>query len=255
MEKEKNYIECPKCERRVEEGAKNCPYCQYDLVNKPKIEKEENNNFTKFKSFIKKKALIIESILAVIIVVMFVTVMGTSGEKETLEKQYNDLKAKSEETTKTLNDEIRQKENKIKDNEKKVTELQQEDKKNEINESIRLLETEKQKLEEEKKTLEGEKQTLTNQIEELKKTSSILIERKNAKVSQNSSSNSNPNASSSASSKLTTTAQNTNSEIVYITNTGKKYHKSGCSYLKKSKIETTMSNAVSSGYTPCSKCY
>jgi len=252
MEKEKNYRECPKCEKRVEEGEKNCPYCQYDLVNRPKIEKEENDNFTKFKSFIKKRALIIESILAVIIVVMFVTVAGTSEEKQTLEKRYNDLKAKSEETTKTLNDEIKQKENKIKDNEKKVTELQQEDKKNEINESIRLLETEKQKLEEEKKTLEGEKQTLTNQIEELKKTSSILTERKNAKVSQNSS-NSNPNASSS--NKVTTTAQNTNSRIVYITNTGKKYHRAGCSYLKKSKIETTMSNAVSSGYTPCSKCY
>jgi len=41
MEKEKNYIECPKCERRVEEGEKNCPYCQYDLVNKPEIIKKE----------------------------------------------------------------------------------------------------------------------------------------------------------------------------------------------------------------------
>lgn len=157
MKKEKNYVECLKCKRRVEEGAKKCPYCGYDLVNKLEIEKEEKISFAKFKSFIQKRALIIEGILAIIIVIMFVTILGTSGKKEILEKQYDDLKAKSEETSKTLKDEIKQKENKIKDSEKKVIELQQEDKKNEINESIKLLETEKQKLEEEKKTLEGEK--------------------------------------------------------------------------------------------------
>lgn len=39
--KEDVYTECPKCERRVKEGEKTCPYCQYDLENRPKIEKEE----------------------------------------------------------------------------------------------------------------------------------------------------------------------------------------------------------------------
>ena len=41
-ENKETYIECPKCERRVKEGEKVCPYCQYDLVNKPKIEREIN---------------------------------------------------------------------------------------------------------------------------------------------------------------------------------------------------------------------
>ena len=41
--------------------------------------------------------------------------------------------------------------------------------------------------------------------------------------------------------------------VVYRTRTGKKYHRSGCSYLK-SKIETTVSEAQSMGLGPCSRC-
>ena len=43
------------------------------------------------------------------------------------------------------------------------------------------------------------------------------------------------------------------SQVVYRTNTGKKYHRSGCSYLK-SKIETTVSGAKAMGLEPCSRC-
>ncbi len=42
--------------------------------------------------------------------------------------------------------------------------------------------------------------------------------------------------------------------VVYITKTGEKYHSSGCSSLSKSKIETTLKNAVDKGYEPCKKC-
>lgn len=34
-------MECPKCEREIKEEEKKCPYCHYDLKNKPKIEREE----------------------------------------------------------------------------------------------------------------------------------------------------------------------------------------------------------------------
>jgi len=44
------------------------------------------------------------------------------------------------------------------------------------------------------------------------------------------------------------------SQIVYITETGSKYHKSGCRYLKKSKIAISLESALSQGYTPCSVC-
>ena len=43
------------------------------------------------------------------------------------------------------------------------------------------------------------------------------------------------------------------SQVVYRTKTGKKYHRSGCSYLK-SKFETTVSEAQSMGLGPCSVC-
>lgn len=43
-------------------------------------------------------------------------------------------------------------------------------------------------------------------------------------------------------------------QVVYVTKTGKKYHKSSCHYLKKSKIKTTKSKAKESGYTACKVC-
>lgn len=45
-----------------------------------------------------------------------------------------------------------------------------------------------------------------------------------------------------------------NVEEVYITNTGKKYHRSSCSSLKKSKIPISLKKAKSQGYEPCKKC-
>ena len=44
------------------------------------------------------------------------------------------------------------------------------------------------------------------------------------------------------------------SATVYITKSGTKYHRSGCSYLSSSKIEISLDDAKSKGYTPCSKC-
>ncbi len=41
---------------------------------------------------------------------------------------------------------------------------------------------------------------------------------------------------------------------VYITNTGKKYHSSGCRYLSKSRIPISLTSAKERGYTPCSVC-
>ena len=43
--------------------------------------------------------------------------------------------------------------------------------------------------------------------------------------------------------------------VVYITKTGECYHSSGCSSLRKSKIETTLKSAVDRGYRACSKCH
>lgn len=44
-------------------------------------------------------------------------------------------------------------------------------------------------------------------------------------------------------------------DTVYVTNSGTKYHRSGCSYLSHSKIAISLSDAKAQGYTPCSRCF
>jgi len=41
---------------------------------------------------------------------------------------------------------------------------------------------------------------------------------------------------------------------VYITRTGKKYHRDGCRYLRSSRIPVSLKDAKANGYTPCSVC-
>ncbi len=43
--------------------------------------------------------------------------------------------------------------------------------------------------------------------------------------------------------------------VVYITRTGTKYHRDYCGYLRKSKIKTSLNDAVKRGYSACSKCF
>ena len=43
-------------------------------------------------------------------------------------------------------------------------------------------------------------------------------------------------------------------QTVYTTKTGEKYHKSSCRYLKYSKKETTIKNAIALGYDACKVC-
>ena len=43
-------------------------------------------------------------------------------------------------------------------------------------------------------------------------------------------------------------------QIVYITKTGKKYHRDGCSSLRSSKIPIKLEDAIKRGYEPCGRC-
>lgn len=43
-------------------------------------------------------------------------------------------------------------------------------------------------------------------------------------------------------------------DTVYVTNTGAKYHRGGCQYLRKSKIAISRKDAVAQGYDPCKVC-
>lgn len=54
--------------------------------------------------------------------------------------------------------------------------------------------------------------------------------------------------------KVVAPAKDNQSITVYVTNTGKKYHRDGCRYLRKSQIAISLSDARSQGYEPCSVC-
>lgn len=48
--------------------------------------------------------------------------------------------------------------------------------------------------------------------------------------------------------------QDKQEQTVYITNTGKKYHRDGCRFLSKSKIPIKRKDAEAKGYEPCKVC-
>ena len=52
-----------------------------------------------------------------------------------------------------------------------------------------------------------------------------------------------------------TNANKTKGVSVYLSKTGKKYHKSTCSYLNKNKRKMHFSGAVEKGYSPCKRCW
>ena len=67
-------------------------------------------------------------------------------------------------------------------------------------------------------------------------------------------SNSSSSAYQKSSSNTTESNVDSSSYEVYITNTGSKYHRDGCSYLRQSQIGISKSDAIAQGYTPCSRC-
>jgi hypothetical protein len=48
---------------------------------------------------------------------------------------------------------------------------------------------------------------------------------------------------------------NTQTQTVYVTRTGKRYHRDGCRYLAMSKIPIGLKDAKAQGYTPCKVCH
>ena len=49
-------------------------------------------------------------------------------------------------------------------------------------------------------------------------------------------------------------SEDATTETVYITRTGKRYHRDGCRHLSQNKIKTTVKEAQANGYTPCKVC-
>lgn len=53
---------------------------------------------------------------------------------------------------------------------------------------------------------------------------------------------------------IASSAQADQSNTVYVTNSGTKYHRAGCGYLRSSKIAMSRAEAKEKGYTACSRC-
>jgi hypothetical protein len=49
--------------------------------------------------------------------------------------------------------------------------------------------------------------------------------------------------------------QDPKTQTVYVTRTGKKYHRDGCRYLALSKIPISLKDAKAGGYTACKVCH
>lgn len=105
-------------------------------------------------------------------------------------------------------------------------------------------------LTEEKNGLQSQVDTLTSQKADLQKQVDTL----KAGASSGSSSGSSSSGGSSASVPAAYSSSDDQSETVYVTNTGSKYHSAGCRYLKKSQIPMSLSEAKRQGYTACSVC-
>ena len=59
---------------------------------------------------------------------------------------------------------------------------------------------------------------------------------------------------STVTSTTTALTEEQKGDVVYLTNTGTKYHREGCRYLNTSKIEISKSEAIAQGYEPCKVC-
>lgn len=97
------------------------------------------------------------------------------------------------------------------------------------------------------KDLESQVETLEAQVQTLE---SQLAAKSTVSTSSTSSSTSSTSGGSSSSS-----SSDTQSVTVYITRTGEKYHRSGCQYLRESKIPIELATAKARGYTACSRCF
>lgn len=111
-------------------------------------------------------------------------------------------------------------------------------------------------------TYEGQIKELEKQVESLKEENTTLQSKvtnlETAAASSSSTATTSDSAKSSDSTANMDTPDNSSTgsgTIVYITNTGEKYHLGSCSYLRQSKIEIDKEDAIAQGYSACSRCH
>lgn len=163
-----------------------------------------------------------------------------------------------------LNTKLEEQQNKITELEDNHQLLQQE--KETLQNKITELETNNQTLQQEKESLQNEKQQLENEknelntkIKESQKTSSTKSTSSTTSSSTSSNSQSNNSNSTtttkSISSQNSNTSSDNNSEMVWIGETGNKYHNQSCRTLKGNGHQITKKQALSEGRQACKICH
>lgn len=102
------------------------------------------------------------------------------------------------------------------------------------------------------KDLESQVETLEAQVQTLE---SQLAAKSTVSTSSTTTSSTSSSTSSTSGGSSSSASSDTQSVTVYITRTGEKYHRSGCQYLRQSKISISLSDARARGYTACSRCF
>ena len=192
----------------------------------------------------------------VISVILFIAVIGSGGNNNA--QELTDLKENLEilqEENEELQSSYADATNEIAEvkNQNQTLLMQLDVKENEIeslskdSETVLKYEEQIAELESQNKSLTDENTTLQSRISDYEKNNNSL------------SSSTSEGVTGSGSSSASIEQPSGNSEpsggtIVYITNTGSKYHRGSCSYLRKSKIEIDKAAAIAQGYGACSRC-
>lgn len=192
--------------------------------------------------FTKKKQIIS------IVVLFFVacTISGAMSTEET-STNYENTIAQTQ-TAEANNTEVTQNEIQKQKEEEERQKKEEEEKKAAEEAARKAQEAEQARIAEE----EAKKQAEAAKSATSSTTTTSSSNKATASSSQKKSSTS--TSSSTTTQTTTTQANQSNSRTVYITKTGEKYHRSGCKYLRKSCISTTLSSALAQGYTACSVC-
>lgn len=231
---------------------------------------EQKNFDEKAKSFFKDKKNIAIIILSILVIMFAGTSGNLNNSTNTVETSANVLE---EETT--ASEDIT---NQLKEANEKITSLENTNKAlyaelDETKQKVATLETNNQTLTEEKEQLTAKVNNMSS-IEELQKTideknsyilnleaqvGTLTAEKSQLEVQkgilEQQLSNTSTSTSSVSSSKNTSSSNmKSSSYTVYVTNTGSKYHRGGCSYLRSSSHAIDKNSAISQGYTACSRC-
>lgn len=203
-----------------------------------------------------KKLLKSTRLWQIVSAILFISIIGSGGSNNA--QELTDLKANLEiiqEENEELQSSYADATNEIAEvkDQNQTLQMKLDEKENEIEslskdrEIVLKYEEQIAELESQNKSLTDENATLQSRISD--------YEKNNNSSSSSISEGGNESGSSSASiEQPSDNSEPSEGIIVYITNTGSKYHREGCSYLRQSKIEIDKAVATAQGYGACSRC-